>query len=76
MEQKNRLTDERPDRLDLLTVLSGTTSFIFLVDRHLRIRFASPSAAMYFGMVSEAMEGRRFQDLPLPCLSQRTGDLH
>jgi len=66
MEQKNRLTDERPDRLDLLTVLSGTTSFIFLVDRHLRIRFASPSAAMYFGMVSEAMEGRRFQDLPLP----------
>lgn len=66
MEQENRLMDERADRLDLLTVLSGTTSFIFLVDRQLRIRFASPSAAMYFGMTREAMEGRRFQDLPLP----------
>lgn len=66
MEHTNRLKGEGTDQLDLLTVLSGSTSFIFLVDRKLRIRFASPSAARYFGLTREVMEGRQFQDLPLP----------
>jgi PAS domain S-box-containing protein len=66
MEQTNRLRDERTDQIDLLTVLSGTTSFIFLVDRKLRIRFASPSAARYLGLTRDTIEGRRFHDLPLP----------
>lgn len=66
MEQRNRLRDEDVDHLDLLTVLSGTTSFIFLVDGKLRVRFASPSAASSLGLTRGAIEGKRLQDLPLP----------
>ncbi len=66
MEQANRLRGEGPDQLDLKTVLAGTTSFIYLVDRKLRIRFASPSAAKYLGFSPEGMEGKRFRDLSLP----------
>ncbi|GEM_PF-1418832 len=66
MEQTNRLRDERIDHLDLMTVLSGTTSYIFLVDSKLRIRFASPSVTRALGLTRDAIEGRRFQDLPLP----------
>lgn len=66
MEQANRLMDEETDHLDLMTVLTGTTSSIFLVDRKLRIRFASPRAARELGLTPEGMEGKRFQELPLP----------
>jgi PAS domain S-box-containing protein len=66
MEQANRLRDEGTDQFDPMTVLAGTTSSIYLIDRNLRIRYASPSAARYLGFTPGGMEGKRFRDLALP----------
>ncbi|MDW5563585.1 MAG: PAS domain-containing protein [Methanomassiliicoccus sp.] len=65
MEQANRLRDEAADHLDITTVLTGTTSYIYLVDRKLRIQYASPSAERYLGLKLEGIMGKKFSDLSL-----------
>ncbi|MBI0583734.1 MAG: PAS domain-containing protein [Methanomassiliicoccus sp.] len=66
MEQANRLERDGVDQPDLMTVLSGTTSHIYLVDRKRRIRFASPNALRSMGLTAVGIEGKKFHDLPLP----------
>jgi PAS domain S-box-containing protein len=69
MELANRMKRAGPEWLDSQTVLSGTTSHIYMVDRGLRLRYVSPSAVKYMGLTIEEAEDMRFLDLPLPLRS-------
>jgi PAS domain S-box-containing protein len=66
MEHANRMESVRAEHLDPLTVLSGTTSYIYMVDRGHRLRYASPNALKNMGLTFEEVEDMRFKDLPIP----------